>query len=66
MKSLLTAAAIITFSAAFAQTVPVPSPVEEQYKISYWWWILGVLLAIGAGVIIYLLIKKDPRRDAVR
>lgn len=66
MKSLLSAAFVFCISVAFAQAVPAPQPVEERYRISYWWWVLGVLLAIGAGVVIYMLIKKDPKRDAVR
>jgi len=66
MKSLLTAFFSFCLSALSAQTVPAQQPVEEQYHISYWWWVLGVLLAIGAGIIIYMLIKKDPKRDAIR
>lgn len=66
MKSLLTAVFVFCSFALSAQTVPVQRPVEERYHISYWWWILGVLLAIGAGIVIYMLIKKDPKRDAVR
>ncbi len=66
MKSLLTAVFVLCLFALFAQTVPVQKPVEERYHISYWWWVLGVILAIGAGIVIYMLIKKDPKRDAVR
>ncbi len=66
MKPLLTASFVFYSFALFAQTVPAQRPVEEQYHISYWWWVLGVLLAIGLGGLIYMLIKKDPKRDAVR
>lgn len=66
MKPFLTAAFVFCISVAFAQTVPSIQPIEEIHHISYWWWVLGVLLAIGAGVVIYMLIKKDPKRDAVR
>jgi len=66
MKWLLTAVFIFTLYLLKAQSVPVQQPVEAQYHISYWWWVLGVVLAITAGVIIYMLIKKDPKRDAVR
>ncbi|MCW3106403.1 MAG: hypothetical protein JWQ09_909 [Segetibacter sp.] len=66
MKALLIAAFVFCISFAFAQTVPAQQPIEEQYRTNYWWWVLGVLLAIGVGVVIYLLIKKDPKRDAVR
>lgn len=66
MKSLLTAVFVFATSIVNAQSVEAPQPVEEQYHISYWWWVLGVLLAIGAGIILYMLIKKDPKRDAVQ
>lgn len=66
MKSALTAFFIFCIFSLPAQSVPMQQPVEEQYHISNWWWIVGVLLAIAGGVIIYMLIKKDPKRDAVR
>ncbi len=66
MKFLLTAVFVFALFFLQAQSVPVQHPVEEQYHISPWWWLLGVLLAIGGGIILYMLIKKDPKRDAVR
>ncbi|MGI8636859.1 MAG: hypothetical protein ACR2KZ_15805 [Segetibacter sp.] len=66
MKSLITSFLVFCITVTFAQTVPVQQPVEERYQPNYWWWLLGVLVSIGVGVIIYLLIKKDPKRDAVR
>ncbi len=66
MKSLLTGFFFFCLFALSAQTVPAQRPVEERYAISYWWWVLGVILAIGAGILIYMLIKKDPKRDAIR
>ena len=66
MKLLISTIFTFLLSAVYAQTVPVQQPVEEQYHISYWWWVLGVLLAIGAGIGLDMLIKKDPKRDAVR
>lgn len=66
MKILLLTLFSFVLSVTFAQTVPVQQPVEQQYHINYWWWIIGVLLALGVGVLIYLMIKKDPKRDAVR
>lgn len=65
MKPFLATVFVFTILILQAQS-PVQQPVEERYHISYWWWVLGVLLAIGAGIIIYMLIKKDPKRDAVR
>jgi heme/copper-type cytochrome/quinol oxidase subunit 2 len=66
MKRLLTAIVVLCLSIAYGQTVPAPQPIEERYHVSYWWWILGVILAIAAGIGIYMLIKKDPKRDVVR
>lgn len=65
MKSLLTAAFVLALNFVKAQTA-MPQPVEQQHHVSYWWWLFGVLLALIAGIIIYMLIKKDPKRDAVR
>jgi hypothetical protein len=64
MKSVLTATVIFCLSAAYGQNDP-PLPIEEQHPTNYWWWLLGVVLAIGAGIGLYMLIKKDPKRDAV-
>jgi hypothetical protein len=66
MKGLISATFLFFATLAFGQTVAPQHPVEEQYHISYGWWILGVLLAIGVGIALYMLIKKDPKRDAVR
>jgi uncharacterized membrane protein YciS (DUF1049 family) len=66
MKIILTAVLVLVLFVAFAQTVPAQQPVESRYNIGYGWWILGVLLAIGVGIGVYMLIKKDPKRDAVR
>lgn len=66
MKPLITTILIFCLTVMYAQTVPVQQPVEERYQTNPWWWLLGVLIAIGVGVVIYLMIKKDPKRDAVR
>ena len=66
MKPSLTAILLFCISTLYGQSVPVQQPVEERYPVSYWWWIIGVAVAIGAGIVLYMLIKKDPRRDAVR
>lgn len=66
MKALITSILVFCTAVAFSQTVAVQQPVEERYQTNPWWWLIGVLLAIGVGVVIYLLIKKDPKRDAVR
>ncbi|HEX8462671.1 MAG TPA: hypothetical protein VF623_14625 [Segetibacter sp.] len=66
MKALMIAVFVFVVSSVSAQTTVAPQPIEEQYHISYWWWILGVLVALGVGIAIYMLIKKDPRKDVVR
>ena len=65
MKPLLTAVLVLCTSIAFAQQLPV-QPIEERHHISYWWWVIGVIIALGIGIGIYMRIKKDPRKDAVR
>jgi phosphotransferase system glucose/maltose/N-acetylglucosamine-specific IIC component len=66
MKTFFTAIFVLCMTAVFSQTVPPLQPVEEQHQTNYLAWAIGVLLAIGAGVVLYMLIKKDPKRDAVR
>jgi len=66
MKFLFFTVFALAVSFVSAQTAPIQPPIEEQYHISYWWWILGVLIALGLGIALYMLIKKNPRKDAVR
>jgi heme/copper-type cytochrome/quinol oxidase subunit 2 len=66
MKALFTTVFVVVATIVFAQSVEVQQPIEEQHPINYWWWVLGVLIAIGAGIALYMLIKKDPRKDVVR
>jgi hypothetical protein len=42
MKLLISTVFTFLLSVVYAQSVPVQQPVEEQYHISYWWWVLGV------------------------
>ena len=66
MKSLLSFTFLLFANTVFAlqSTVATPMPAEETRPTSYWWWVIGVILAIAAGMLLYLLIKKDPRKDA--
>jgi len=66
MKRLLPFVFLLISSATYAfQTTASPMPAEETKPTSYWWWIIGVVLAIALGMLLYVLIKKDPKRDAV-
>lgn len=51
---------------AYTQNVGVQHPIEERHDTNYGWWVLGVLLILAAGIGLYMFIKKDPRKDAVR
>jgi heme/copper-type cytochrome/quinol oxidase subunit 2 len=66
MKQLLPAIFLLIVQCAFAfQTTAVKMPPEETKPAHNWWWLIGVVLAIAAGMLLYVLIKKDPRKDAV-
>ena len=65
MKSLFSLLFVLLTTTVFGlQSNVTPMPAEETKPTSYWWWVLGVVLALGAGMLLYLLIKKDPRKDA--
>jgi heme/copper-type cytochrome/quinol oxidase subunit 2 len=54
---------IAQFSFAFQDTT-ARMPPEVTKPASNWWWLIGVVLALAAGMLLYVLIKKDPKRDA--
>ena len=64
MKTVLTSFFICCLTIANGQAT-LPQPVEERHPVNYWWWIIGVAIVIGLGILAYMLIKKDPRKDAV-
>lgn len=66
MKRILLLSFILFSKVVFAwqSNAPASMPVEEAKPVSYWWWIIGVILAIAAGMLLYVLIKKDPKKDA--
>lgn len=66
MKYLMTASILIFTSAIFGQTVDVQQPIEERIRTNQWWWLLGVVITLAIGIAIYMAIKKNPRKDAVR
>lgn len=65
MKQIATATLLLCIFTAFSQSPPI-QPIEERHGVSYWWWAIGVALAIGLGILAYMIIKKDPKRDSVR
>ncbi len=67
MKRIILPVFILLANAVFAlqNTAATSVPVEQTKAISYWWWVIGVVLAIAGGMLLYVLIKKDPKKDAV-
>ena len=65
MKALFTTVFVVIVTTVFAQSVEVQQPIEQQYRVSSWWWLLGVIIALVLGACVYLLMKKNPRKDAV-
>jgi hypothetical protein len=45
------------------QAAPPVTPIEERKSTNWLWWAIGVALAVGGGVLLYFLIKKNPRQD---
>ncbi len=65
MKPLLFFAFLLLTQIAYAfQNSGISTPPEETRPASNWWWLIGVVLAIALGMLLYFLIKKDPKKDA--
>ena len=62
---VLLAVCILSFKGLFSQTDTARSVVEEHYSTGKIWSI-GFLIAFIIGIILYFIIKKNPRKDAVR
>jgi len=45
------------------QAAPPVTPIEERKSPNWLWWAIGVALGVGGGVLLYFLIKKNPRQD---
>lgn len=64
MKRLLLSVFLLLANAVFAfQDSIATMPAEQTRPVSHWWWVIGVIVTIGLGMLVYVLIKKDPRRD---
>ena len=46
------------------QVQPLEPPLEERKKFSWWWWVIGVIVTLAGGMLLYVLIKRNPRKDA--
>jgi drug/metabolite transporter (DMT)-like permease len=65
MKRLLPFAFLLLAPFAYAfQNSGITTPPEETRPTSNWWWLIGVVVAIALGMLLYVLIKKDPKKDA--
>ncbi len=64
MKFILMILLSFDMVAAAAQNT-LPAPIEERHPFNYTWWIIGVVIVLALGIGLYLLIKKDPKKDAV-
>lgn len=66
MKRLLSFAFLLLTNITYAfQNSGITTPPEETKPASNWWWVIGVVLAIALGMLLYVLIKKDPKRDVI-
>lgn len=64
MKTLLTLVLTCFASSVFAfQDTAATMPPEETRPTTYWWWVLGVIITLSVGMLLYKMLKKDPRKD---
>ena len=63
MKRLTTLLLTFIFISAYGQDTTAAMPPEETQPTSYWWWVLGVIITLAVGILLYRLLKKDPRKD---
>lgn len=48
----------------FAKQAEQPAvPIEDREHINWLWWVIGVILVLAGGMVLYVLIKKNPRKD---
>ncbi len=45
------------------QIAPPERPIEERPGFSWWWWVVGVIITFAVGILLYVAIKKNPRKD---
>ncbi|MDB5191908.1 MAG: hypothetical protein JWQ96_1471 [Segetibacter sp.] len=64
MKRLLPFVFLLISTYIFAQNEDARTmPPEDTRPDTNLWWILGVIIAIGLGMVLYILIKKNPKKD---
>ncbi len=64
MKKILSLIFLISSIVTHAQNI-TPEPIEQTTEMSFWWKIISIVIGLGLGIAAYLLIKKNPRKDAV-
>lgn len=63
MKAILLLVCTMYISLAFGQPANL-QPVEDGHAISPLIKAGGVVVVLALGIIVYMLIKKNPRKDA--
>ncbi len=64
MKKFLTFIFLISTIVIQAQNT-TPAPIEQTTEMSFWWKVISIVIGLGLGIGAYMLIKKNPRKDAV-
>ncbi len=63
MKKSLPFVFLMLSTLLFAQNEENRMPPEDTRPDTDLWWILGVILAVGLGMVLYILIKRNPKKD---
>lgn len=64
MKYFITALSLAFLTVmTYAQPAP-PAPLEQTDSTHFWWKIISVVIGLGLGIVVYMLLKKNPRKDA--
>ncbi len=48
----------------FAWQLAPEKPIEERTDHNWGWWTIGVVVILALGMIAYVIIKRNPRKDA--
>ena len=64
MKKIFLIVCLCYFSTAYSQSDSTGA-IETRHPVNQWWWVISVVIALALGILAYMLIKKNPRKDAV-